>query len=225
MNASEFKKLSTKHLTPKLRERGWKGSGFNFYKTNNNNVIQIISLQGSWLGGSVCCETAIHFDFIPDLAGNTDLSKISSASCLIRQRLSPKGEGDYHWIFKNDEEQNIQSLNQIFEALEKFGEKFFKDFENFPHPFDMFKPNDFLNNKRILVLDKYLIYNEFNFIWALKEINLKIDKVEKAKEFSEIGIEKASKYFKKIIDDTKSKKQKELNNQFLETLIKKLKIE
>ena len=126
---------------------------------------------------------------------------------------------------KKDEEQNIQSLNQIFEVLEEFGEKFFKDFENFPHPFDKIKPNNFINNTRVLVLDKYFIYNEFNFIWALKEINLKIDNLEKAKEFSKIGIEKATKYFQKIINDTKSKKQKELNNQFLETLVKKLKIE
>ena len=225
MNAGEFKKLSTKFLAPRLREKGWKGSGFNFYRTTENNIIQILGIQGSWYGGSVCCETAIHFDFIPDLAGKTDPSKVSYASCLIRQRLSPKGEGDYHWTFRDNEDDNIKSLNQIFEALEKFGEKFYQDFNNFPSPFERMKPSDFLNNKRVVLLDKYYVYSEFNFIWLLKEINLKINRPEIARKFSEIGIDKASKYYNKLIDETKSKKQKELTKVFLENLTNQLKIE
>lgn len=224
MNAIEFKKLSTKFLAPRLRKKGWKGSGFNFYRTTDNNIIQILGIQGSWHGGSVCCETAIHFDFIPDLAGKTDPSKISYASCLIRQRLSPKGEGDYHWTFRDNEDDNIKSLNQIFEALENYGEKFYQDFNKFPGPFDRIKPNDFLTSKRVVLLDKYNVYNEFNFIWLLKEINLKINRPEIAKQFSEIGIEKASKYYNKQIDETKSKKQKEITKVYLDNLTNQLKI-
>ncbi len=225
MNSSEFKKLSTKHLAPKLREKGWKGSGFSFYKLTKNNIIQIFNIQGNWIGGSVCCETAIHFDFLPDLAGSTDPSKISSASCLVRRRLSPKGEGDYHWSFSDKEDENIKSLNQIFEALESFGLKFYNDFENFPQPFDNIQPKEFLTDKRIvLLLNKYYVYNEFNFIWLLKEINLKINRLEIANEFSLIGIDKATTYYQKLIDNTQSKKQKELTIKFLNGIITKLKI-
>ena len=101
MNADEFKKLSTKFLAPRLREKGWKGSGFNFYRTTENNIIQILGIQGSWHGGLVCCETAIHFDFIPDLAGKTDPSKVlvrdlsKTNNCYlakqIRKRLKKEG--------------------------------------------------------------------------------------------------------------------------------------
>ncbi len=223
MNAGEFKKLSTKFLAPKLREKGWKGSGFNFYRTTNNNVTHILGIQGSWYGGSICCETAIHFDFMPDLAGKTEPSKVSYASCLFRQRLSPKGEGDYHWTFRDNEDDNIKSLNQIFEALENYGEKFYQDFNNFPRPFDSIKPNDFLTNKRVVLLDKYYVHNEFNFILLLKEINLKINRPEIAKQFSEIGMEKAFKYYNKLIDETKSKKQKELTKLYLDDLTNQLK--
>ena len=142
---------------------------------------------------------------------------------MVRQRLSPKGEGDYHWTFRDNEDDNIKSLNQIFEALEKFGEKFYQDFNNFPSPFDRIKPNDFLTKERVVLLDKYYVYNEFNFIWLLKEINLKINKPEIARQFSEIGIDKASKYYSKLIDETKSKKQKELTKVYLDNLIKQLK--
>ena len=142
---------------------------------------------------------------------------------MVRQRLSPKGEGDYHWTFRDNEDDNIKSLNQIFEALEKFGEKFYQDFNNFPSPFDRIKPNDFLTKERVVLLDKYYVYNEFNFIWLLKEINLKINKPEIARQFSEIVIDKASKYYNKLIDETKSKKQKELTKVYLGNLIKQLK--
>lgn len=224
MNSSEFKKLSTKYLAPRLREKGWKGSGFNFYKITDNHIIQIFGIQGSWYGGSVCCETAIHFDFLTDLAGKPLPNNISYASCLVRQRLTPKGEGDYHWTFRDNEADNIKSLNQIFDALEKFGGQFYKDFENFPEPFDKIKPNDFLTNKRVVLLNKYYIYNEFFFLSLLKEINLKIMRPEVAKEFSEIGIDQATKYYQKLIDETKSKKQKELTKDFLSNLITGLKI-
>ncbi|WP_278035082.1 hypothetical protein [Flavobacterium nitratireducens] len=142
---------------------------------------------------------------------------------MVRQRLSPKGEGDYHWTFRDNADDNIKSLNQIFEALEKFGEKFYQDFNNFPSPFDRIKPNDFLTKERVVLLDKYYVYNEFNFIWLLKEINLKINKPEIARQFSEIVIDKASKYYNKLIDETKSKKQKELTKVYLGNLIKQLK--
>jgi hypothetical protein len=224
MNASEFKKLSTKFLAPRLREKGWKGSGFNFYRTTDNNIVQILGIQGSWYGGSVCCEIAIHFDFIPDLAGKTDPSKVSYASCLVRQRLSPKGEGDYHWTFRDNEDDNIKSLNQIFEAVEKFGEKFYQNFNNFPSPFARIKPNDFLTSNRVVLLDKYYVYSEFNFIWLLKEINIKINRPEIARQFSVIGIDKASKYYNKLIGETKSKKQKELAKVYLDYLTNQLKI-
>lgn len=90
MNASEFKKLSTKFLAPRLREISWKGSGFNFYRTTENNIIQILGIQSSWHGGSVYCETAIHFDFIPDLAGKTDPSKVSYASSWLDKDLAQR---------------------------------------------------------------------------------------------------------------------------------------
>ena len=224
MDSSEFKKLSTKYLAPRLREKGWKGSGFNFYKTTDNHIIQIFGVQGDRFGGSVCCETAIHFDFLSDLSGKTEPSKISYASCLIRERLNPKGVGDYHWSFRNNEEDNVNSLNQIFEALEKHGTEFYDDFKNFPHPFDKIYPSDFKNGKRVMILNKYYVVNEFNFLWLLKEINLKINRPEIAKEFSDFGIEKVTESYGKLIEETKSKKQKELTKEFLSKWIAQLKI-
>ncbi|MBS1564259.1 MAG: DUF4304 domain-containing protein, partial [Bacteroidetes bacterium] len=104
MNASAFRKLVNKHFGPSVKEIGWKGNGFHFYKQESNHIVNIFGIQGSWMGGSVCCETAIHFDFIPALAGaEIDISKTTYSQCLIRKRLTPTGDGDYHWWFEDTE--------------------------------------------------------------------------------------------------------------------------
>ncbi|WP_210414231.1 DUF4304 domain-containing protein, partial [Leptospira meyeri] len=196
MNAKEIKTLSNEYLAPKLKEKGWKGNGFNFYKKTNYNIIQIFGIYGTWMGGTLYCETAIHFDFIPDLAGKFDPSKISCASCLIRERLSPNGNGAFQWKIKTKKEENIHSLDRIFNAFEEYGSQFYKDFENFPKPFDLIKPSEFDNNKSVKVLDKYYIMNDIYFIYLLKEINLRMNLPKIAKTFSDIGIEKAKKRIK-----------------------------
>ena len=196
MDAAGFKKLISQHFAPKMRELGWKGSGFHFRKVEENHVVKIFGLQGSWYGGSVCCETAIHFDFIPDLAGKP-FDKTTYASCIIRERLSPKGEGDYHWRFSDNEEENIKSINQIWEAFEKYGQRFYQDFNNFPEPFSSIKLKDFNQTswlgfgkkKRMKILGKYYIYNEKNLGGLLMEINQFIGKRDLAKDFAELGMQ------------------------------------
>lgn len=205
MDAASFKKLINKYFSPNIRELGWKGSGFNFYELTENHVINIFGIQGSWYGGSVCCETAIHFDFLPELSGKTDPKKISYASCLIRQRLSPTGEGDYHWNFKKMEEDNIKSVNEIWKAFTEFGLDFYNDFSNFPHPFDLIRPEDINPNNRKL-LDKYFILNFIDFIWLLKEINILLGKNDVAKNFSDLGIRFSIELHNELMNKTKSKK-------------------
>ncbi len=46
-----------------------------FQKIEDNHIVKIFGIQGSWAGGSGCCEMTIHFDFIPDLAGDLNLFK------------------------------------------------------------------------------------------------------------------------------------------------------
>ena len=208
MNASDFKKLSNKHLAPEIRELGWKGSGFHFYQHNPNHVVNIFGIQGSWYGGSVCCETAIHFDFIPDLASKEiDISKTTYASCIVRKRLSPKGVGDYHWTFKDKEEDNIKSLNQIWEAFKTHGMTFYNDFANFPYPFDTIKPQDLRLNDNYRILNEYYVTNQIDLAWLLKKINLFIGREEKAKEFSEIGLTKVLENAKRMSNQFRSKSQ------------------
>jgi hypothetical protein len=220
MNAAEFKKLINKHFAPKIRALGWKGSGFNFYKIESNHVIRVFGLQGAWFGGSVCCETAIHFDFIPDLAHTEiNLDKISYASCLFRKRLSPKGYGDYHWTFKDNEFDNISSVNQIWDAFSKHGLNFYLSYDNFPSPFDRLQVKDF-QDKSFNHIEKYHIFNKIEFAWFLKELNLLINRIDIAKEFSQYGLNEAKKW---AIEMSKHNKGK-IDEKYIEIYEKKFKI-
>lgn len=209
MNANEFKKLVNEHLSPNIRQLGWKGSGFHFYKHDANHVVNIFGIQGSWHGSSVCCETAIHFDFVPDLAHqDIDIAKTTYASCIIRNRLSPKGFGDYHWMFRNNEEENVKSVNQIWTAFNTHGLTFYNDFANFPFPFDTIKPEELKGNNSYKLLDKYYIMNSIHFAWLLQEINRFIGRQDIAKEFSILGLSKATENAESMFAISKSKKAK-----------------
>ncbi len=223
MNASEFKKLVTKYFSPKIRELGWKGSGFQFRKSPENHIGSLFGIQGSRYGGSVCCETAIHFDFMPDLAG-LNFEKSTYASSLIRKRLSPTGDGDYHWSFNNKLEKNIESIESIWNAFEKYGAKFYNDFSNFPHPFDKIKPNDLRNSDNYKILGKYFVGNHIELANLLKEVNLIIGNKAIAKEFSEIGIEGVNELAKRLLVGRKTKSYRE-TERFIENQIKKLTFE
>jgi hypothetical protein len=218
MNASEFKVLVNKHLSPNIRQMGWKGSGFHFYQQDANRVVNIFGLQGSWHGSSVCCETAIHFDFIRDLKGKQiDVSKTTYASRIIRKRLSPKGVGDYHWTFKDKEEDNIASINQIWNAFNTHGMDFYNDFANFPYPFDIIQPKDLRVKNNYQILNKYYVPNQIHLTWLLKEINVFIGKQEKAKEFSELGMTRALEHAKSMASQFKSKSAQYNIAKYIET--------
>lgn len=75
-----------------------------------------------------------------------------------------------------------------------------------------------------MILDKYYVHNDFDYLALLKEINLIINRHEVAKEFSDIGIRKATEYYQKLSNAIRSKKQKENIQIFLNTLIKRLEI-
>ncbi|TGN16850.1 DUF4304 domain-containing protein [Leptospira bandrabouensis] len=207
MGAKEFKNLSRLHLSPKLKEMGWNGDGFNFYKTTNN-IIQIFGIYGSWIGGTIYCETAIHFNLIPDLTGNIQPAKIRFNNCLIRERLTRNGFGSSGWKLKEKVEDNISSILQIQNSFEKFGLEFYKEFENFPKPFDSINPEDIQTKRNLKVLEKYYIHNEIYFLWLLLEINCKMKRLNVANQFSQIGLEKVNIHFQKLISNIKDDKQK-----------------
>ena len=152
---------------------------------------------------------------MPDLA-DLNFDKTTYASSLIRKRLSPNGYGDYHWNFSNNNEKNIESVNSIWNAFEKHGLTFYKDFNDFPHPFDKIKPEDLKVGKSHKILEKYFVVNQIELTNILKEINLILGNISLAKEFSIIGIERINEHSKRILTGNKNNKYYKLSEKHIE---------
>lgn len=184
MNEAEIERLVEEHFAPRIREAGWTGSGFNYRKTEENHLVKVFGIQFNWESQTICCETAIHFDFLPYH------DKIEYSACLIRERLTPNGEFDYFWELSLKENDNINIINEIWEVFNKRSYLFYESFEQFPHPFDNLTLHDFENlmNGNFKLLNRYYIFYKIDFIWLLTEINRFIGKQEIAAEFSRFGM-------------------------------------
>ncbi|WP_282117960.1 hypothetical protein [Maribacter aquivivus] len=174
----ELHNLVKEYFAPKMIEAGWEVvTGLDFIKIKDNHIVNVFGFQGNWKEeedfynphllnkDTICCETAIHFDFLPDF------EKIRYPFCEVRNRLSPLGEGNYHWGFSSNEDKNIEMIDSIWTAFENHSPKFYKDFENFPYPFDQIKPEDIEKSVFIKILNKYHFYIYSGSAKLLKDIN------------------------------------------------------
>lgn len=219
MSAAEFKKLVSKYFSPEIRKLGWKGSGFNYYKKESNGIIKIFGMYGSWMGGSIYCETGIDFDFLPNESHEKTQRIKRVSECLIRERLSIGG-----WNFNENATQNIKTVQSILMEFLSLGTKFYDDFDHFPHPFDKIKAKDLRTNANFKLCGKYDISNSIFFSILLKDINLHLNRKEIAREFSEFGIERTNKLSKKLLVGRKSKSYKQTETS-IKILLKKLEME
>ena len=129
-NKPIFFEILKNELSPKLREIGFKGSGQNFRRVNNETV-NIINIQVSKYGGSCAVNLGLHFTFLP-LNWSTDLpdiKKIREYDCEFRMRLSPKVNGDYWWKYDGFLSSPRKKAQHLIETYFRYGEARFKDLD------------------------------------------------------------------------------------------------
>jgi hypothetical protein len=135
LKGSEFKKYITKYLSPKLRELGFKGSGFNFRKFAGN-YIHTIQFFGDKYGGRCWVEVGIHLDFLPDsLHKPIEIKKIKTIGCFTRHSLHLEN-GNQMVDYGVDELEAKESIDLIFNIIIKSGIPYFNLFNSFPAPFN-----------------------------------------------------------------------------------------
>lgn len=94
MHKAKVKALIKNDLVPKLREEGWKGSGFSFRRETNNHTIGLLQIQMNRDGRSFCVEIGVYFTFI-ESSFVKDLKKVKIQHTDIRKRLTPNNEDDF----------------------------------------------------------------------------------------------------------------------------------
>lgn len=186
LKGSEFKKLITKHLTPKLKGLGFKGGGFNF-RRSVGNYIHTIQIHGSRYGGEGYIEIGIHLDFIPDLFfGPLDLKKIQSVECFNRHSLVlPTGRQMVDYGTNEDEAQF--SLNLMYEMIVNDGIPYFNLFSDYPAPFDQIEVSDLKSNNPAFK-EYRLTLDSIRTTINLARIHYKLGNSDKSKQFCEYGL-------------------------------------
>ncbi len=199
ITSAEFKKQISKHLSVKMRELGFKGSGFG-YKKVSENFIFAIGIQASQYGGKCCVELGIHPKEITDNFGHEiDFKKMKYYDCEFRTRLtksltkkwwdfSKKIVDNQWWDYSNSEIENIKTSESIIESVKKQAIPIIESFESQNYILDKLKDSD-LKNPANKICGVDMIGSETRFIWALSKIYEKRN-AKKALEYAKLGMSK-----------------------------------
>jgi hypothetical protein len=192
ISSVEFKKHISKTLSGKLKELGFKGTGFD-YKLETENFVFVIGIQASRYGGQCCVE----FGFQPKAIDNNgfqdiDFKKIKYYSCEFRTRLHYPTKGDKWWKYSEEEQINIGIANEIVELVKSNALPIITLMQKKPNPIDNLTIHD-LDKIYTKVSEKLngmvLMTSEGRLAWALTKYYEKSNPI-KSKEFALYGLEK-----------------------------------
>ncbi len=207
MKSSEFKKVVTKNFAPFLRKNGWKGSGFDFRK-EENDIINVLKIQPSRYGGEFCIEIGVYFSFLSpllELEFKIDSKKITTWDLEIRKRLTPDGKKDFWWKFPNNEAEAESVFEEIKTLFLKNAIPYFDKYQHWKD-FAYSVSIDKIENGDTKDFFTSIPLRTALFVARLKEY---LGEKEDAVLFSKYGLSKIEgqrgagliKYFEKIINN------------------------
>ncbi len=207
MKSSEFKKIVAKEFAPFLREQGWKGSGFDFRK-EDNDIINVLKIQASRDGGVFCIEIGVYFNFLPplmDLGVQINPNKITTWDLDVRCRISPNKKNDDWWKFPKSEKDSKKLFKDLKKVFLKQAVSYFEKYQDW---------KTFIANVSIEDIENGAADNFYNstalrttlFVARVKEY---LGEKDDAILFSEYGLSKIEgkhgsglkEYFEKIINN------------------------
>ena len=131
-------------VVPILREEGFVGSG-NTYRRLLGDVVHVLHVQGSIYGGQCCVCLGIHLGFFPSAGGKAtpDLKKLTEPDCEYRARLRYPDAKDTWWQYGDNDNEALQSAEDIKATYLNVGRDFFRRFSSFPDDFTRITPDNF----------------------------------------------------------------------------------
>ena len=130
MTPQKFRKQIGKYLGTKIREFGFKGSGFN-YIMDSESFVFTIGLQANRYGGSFCVELGIHPKEITNNGfEDLDFNKLKYYNCEFRTRLAKEGKGDRWWNYTDSESKNFEIIDDVIFYISKYALPIINGFKN-----------------------------------------------------------------------------------------------
>ena len=179
MHTKKIKSLIKNDIAPKLRAENWRGSGFHFRRENDNQTIDLLSVQMSRGGRSFCIEAGVYFMFI-EWPFVTDLKKVKTYDSDIRKRLTPNRESDYWWEYSIAERRLI---NHILKTYQTSAKPFFEYFYNWKDNLTKITTDDIVKGN----LDKAFPLDTRTALFLAK-IHFELGNLSEVIEFSEFGL-------------------------------------
>lgn len=194
MTPIEFKSLINKNFTSKMLENGWYGTFNNFKKTDGQYLIKTFGITKYLKQDLFFTTLGLDFDIYHDYPLKKNIS-LNESNCLFTNSITPTLVTDtmYEWELKDDLSYNTQLLETLWLAIQSHGESFYKNFEDFPKPFDSIMPSEFEYDKQVKLLDTYYVSNQVGFMHLLRNVHLLLENNTVAKQFSEIAISRLQK--------------------------------
>ena len=182
-----FFSILKQELSPKLREIGFKGSGQNFRRINNE-IVNIVNIQVNRYGGGCAVNLGLHLSFLP-MSSNTvlpNLENIKENDCEFRTRLAPKNKPDYWWIYDGILISPEKKARHLFNTYFKYGEPVFKKYDSVENIAAMFTIDDFKKKDSLYVFG-YITLQRGALTMA--RIHIHLGNMEKAREFANFGLQ------------------------------------
>ncbi len=183
----EFFDIVKKEFAPALRDVGFKGSGQNFRRVQDE-VINVVNIQGNKYGGSCAVNLGLHLTFLPLNWTDQlpDIKRIKAYDCEFRMRLAPRYRNDYWWKFGSWLHTPTKKARHLINVYFQYGEPRFKRFNTVEKIVSMLSIDD---------IKTKCITNPFGTVavqrgaLTMARIYQHRGKVSRAKEFAKAGLD------------------------------------
>lgn len=186
-----FFEILKHELAPGLREIGFKGSGQNFRRTDDE-VINVVNIQVNKYGGSCAVNLGLHLSFLP-LSWNArlpDPRTIKEPDCEFRMRLAPRYRLDYWWKYDGLLGTPEKKARHLIETYFKHGEPRFVEYNTVEQIAAMFTIDDFGNRDCLAVFGDVTLQRG---ALAMARIHNHLGNRSRAAEFATYGLEHVGK--------------------------------
>ena len=183
---SEFFALVRDRFAPELRSLGFKGSGQNFRRIQDD-LINTVNIQGNKYGGSVAVNLGVHLVFLPvDWCDEMpDPSKIKEVNCVFRDRLAPGNRSDYWWKYEGLFRSPVERVEHMLSTFLKYGEPKFQKFDSVEKVAGMYTPEEIDAGSDLCAFGWI---SPVGAALVMAEVNHHLSRSDTAKEFARVGL-------------------------------------
>ena len=190
-NKKAFFNILKQELSPELRKIGFKGSGQNFLRIENE-VVNIVNIQNYKYGGSCTINLGLHLSFLP-MNWTTELPNlkiIKEYDCEFRTRLAPYSRSDYWWKYDGFLSSPEKKARHLIKTYFKYGEPQFTKFDSIEKIAAMFTIGEFKKEDWLTVFGDITLQRG---VLTMARIHRHLGNMPMAREFAIFGLENLGK--------------------------------